>query len=290
MVARAGVSQSAFHQVFQSAEECLLATFEDGLARLSETVEAAAGRELRWLDRLRAGLVALLGYLDDEPGWGRLLLFHAPGEGAVAFRCEQRVLGLLTVLLDDGSPQAIAELACEPQLTGELVVGGVFSALRTRMLEASGDPLVQLAPSLMSFIVKLYRGQAAASAELVGRSPDAQEARAWQAGSPPPSAAPPPVPVTRRTALVLKAIACAPRSSNREIAAAAGLCDEGQTSHLLRRLAQRGLIEKVRPRSGSRRENAWLLTAPGRRVVELLGLASAPDPRPTATAGVREAA
>ena len=81
---------------------------------------------------------------------------------------------------------------------------------------------------------------------------------------------------------MLSAIARAPRSSNREIAAAAGMVDEGQTSHLLRRLAQRGLIEKVTPRSGSRRENAWLLTPAGRRVIELLGLAS-----PAACARVR---
>ena len=73
---------------------------------------------------------------------------------------------------------------------------------------------------------------------------------------------------------MLRAIACAPRSSNREIADAAGISDEGQTSHLLRRLARRGLIEKVTPRSGSRRENAWLLTPCGRRVIELLGFAS----------------
>jgi len=84
------------------------------------------------------------------------------------------------------------------------------------------------------------------------------------------------VPFRYRTALVLRAIDRAPRSSNRDIAAAAGLGDQGQTSHLLRRLARRGLIEKVAPRSGSRRENAWLLTARGRSVVELLGSAGMP--------------
>jgi len=89
---------------------------------------------------------------------------------------------------------------------------------------------------------------------------------------------------------VLSAIAYAPCSSNREIAAAAGLSDEGQTSHLLRRLAERGLIEKVRPRNGSRRENAWLLTPCGRRVIELLGLATAATPDAPVNASVREAA
>lgn len=249
--------------------------FEDGLCRLSATVVQAAGREQRWLGRVRSGLVALLGFLDDEPGWGRLLLFKAPVDASVAFRCEQRLLGVLTALLDDGSPQAIAETMTEPHLTAELVSGGVFSVIRAHMAEEGGGPLVELAPSLMCFIVRPYLGQAAASTELSGSYavPDRAPARDER----PPSAAP--IPVTRRTTLVLSAIARAPRSSNRAIATAAGVVDEGQTSHLLRRLAQRGLIEKVTPRSGSRRENAWVLTPSGRRVAELLDLALATEPR-----------
>ncbi len=292
MVTRAGVSQSAFFEVFGSAEDCFLAAFEEGLARMSHAVEEAAGREERWLDRVRAGLVALLGFLDDECGWGRLLVFEAPLDGAAALQCKQRVLGVLTVLMDDGSPQAIAEIMPEPQLTAELVIGGVFSVIRTRMLRAGGGALVELAPSLMSFIAAPYLGEAAANAELTRRSTVAEQvpSRAAESSIPPP--VPSPIPVTHRTTLVLRAIACAPRSSNREIAAAAGLGDEGQTSHLLRRLAQRGLIEKVRPRSGSRRENAWLLTPCGRRVIELLGLPIAPAPGAPArwSTRVREAA
>ncbi len=155
--------------------------------------------------------------------------------------------------------------------TVEVVAEG--SDPRARMREAGGGALVQLAPSLMVFIVRPYLGQAAASVELAGRSAAAEQLPTQACESPLPP--PPPVPVSYRTSLVLRAIECAPRSSNREIAAAAGLGDKGQTSHLLRRLARRGLIEKVTPRSGSRRENAWLLTPCGRRVIELLGFGGA---------------
>ncbi len=290
VAARAGVSESAFYEVFESAEECFLAALEEGLTRLDAAVEQAAGREQRWLDRVRAGLVGLLGFFEDEPGWGRLVLFKAPVAGAVAFRCEQRVLGVLTVLMDDGSPQAIAEISSEPQLIAELVIGGVFSVIRARVLrpdagpKPDAGPLVELAPSLMSFIVRPYLGEAAAAGELAGGHSTADALLPREAELP----LVPPIPVTHRTTLVLKAIACAPRSSNREIAAAAGVGDEGQTSHLLRRLAQRGLIEKVAPRSGSWRENAWLLTASGQRVIELLGFATASGARQSVSAGVTE--
>ena len=287
------MSQRAFHEVFRSADECFLAAFEEGLARLSAAVEEAAGREQRWLDRVRAGLVAFLGFFDDERGWTRLLMLGVPVEDrTLAFRCEQRVLGVLTALMDDGSPWAIAELTCEPQLTVELLIGGVFSVIRARLSDPEGDggPLVELTPSLMSFIAVEYLGQAAASEQLLLGSPPADQPPAGGVERGVPSAGCAPIPVTRRTTLVLKAIARAPRSSNREVAAAAGISDEGQISHLLGRLAQRGLIAKVTPRSGSRRENAWLLTSSGRRVIELLGLASATDVHVSPGAGVRQAA
>lgn len=292
MATRAGVSEREFYEVFHNAEECFSAAFEDGLARLSTAVLKAAGREERWLGRVRSGLVGLLGFLDDEPGWGRLLFLGAPVDGAIALRCERRVLGLFSVLVHDGRPQSIADLAREPQLTAELVVGGIFSVIRARMSEPEGDgrALVELTPSLMAFIGVALTGQAAASAECGGGRATFGPEPTRGGRSAAEFASPWPISVTYRTTLVLNAIADAPRSSNREIAAAAGIVDEGQASHLLRRLAQRGLIEKVNPRGGSRRENAWLLTHSGRRVIELVGPARAAERPASRSASVRQAA
>ena len=125
MHSRAGVGQSVSHgtsqsargeglhgaeQAEQSAGERYLQAFEQALERLSQTVCQAAGREGSWLARVRAGLVALLGFFDDEPLWGRLLVCDAPATDVMlALRCEQRVLGVLSGLLDDGAPRAIGE-------------------------------------------------------------------------------------------------------------------------------------------------------------------------------------
>ncbi len=290
MVTRAGVSESEFYQAFESAEDCFSAAFEEGLARLSEQVEQAAAREERWIGRVRSGLVALLGFLEDEPGWGRLLIVEAFIGPTAACEPARRVRGVLAGLMEERNGDAISgeKLAPSPALTAELVLGGVFSVIGARMCEpeASARALVELAPSLISFIAVVHLGQAAASAELAGGYAAADDASAWGVER----LVAPPVPVSQRTTLVLSAIARAPRSSNREIAGAAGLGDEGQTSHLLRRLEQRGLIEKVRPRSGSRRENAWLLTPCGQRVIELLGLACAIDASASASTSVGEAA
>jgi DNA-binding MarR family transcriptional regulator len=74
---------------------------------------------------------------------------------------------------------------------------------------------------------------------------------------------------TYRTVRVLRAIGSSPGSSNRAVADAAGLRDEGQTSKLLKRLRRRGLIENVGGGQACGAPNAWLLTARGRRVAEV---------------------
>ncbi len=282
MVRRAGVSERIFSEVFPTIEDCYRSAFVEGLDRLSRTLAQAAGREVAWLERVRSGLVAMLGFFDDEPCWARLLLLETPLNGAATFECRQQLHGLLAALLERrgevgqgcrngraaGSPMLLATLS------GELVVGGVLSVIRTSMLEGDGGKLVELAPSLMAFIVAPYLGQAAAQAELEGRPSGVGEASASDSkltrAQTISRAAELPIRATRRTTLVLRAIAQAPYSNNRGVAQAAGLADEGQTSKLLARLERQGVIENVGIGAARGEPNAWLLTPSGRRAVELL--------------------
>ncbi len=282
MVTRAGVSKAAFTDVFATVEECYRAAFEQGLARLSSTVAEATAREEGWLERVRSGLVALLGFFDDEPSWGRLLVLDTPLDTAVTFACEQRLHGLLVGLLerdaDAGEYRAAGRAggssALLAALTGELVAGGVVSVIRVNLLDEGAGKLVELAPALMAFIVAPHLGRAAAQAELEGRPAGRGEAPANDAGTARvqavSQAAELPVRATHRTTLVLRAIARAPYSTNREVAQAAGLADEGQTSKMLARLERQGVIENVGLGPARGEPNAWVLTVSGRRTVELI--------------------
>jgi AcrR family transcriptional regulator len=190
VVTRAGVSKDVLHGVFASVEECYRSAFEEGLERLSCAVAEATAREEAWLERLRAGLVALLGFFDDEPSWGRLLVLETPLDTAASFACTQRLHGLLVDLLegcaDSGDHCAAGRAGASPvglaTLTGDLVAGGVLSVIRASMLEDGSGKLVELAPSLMAFIVAPYLGQAAAQAELEGKPARAREPLATDPG------------------------------------------------------------------------------------------------------------
>jgi AcrR family transcriptional regulator len=303
---RAGVSRAVFHEVFDSDEQCLEAAFDDSLARLSYTVEAVVAQQERWLERMRAGLVALLGFLDDEPQRARLLVLDTPVDAATEHEWRRQLHRVLSGLIDachHPSATAAADIsrgggdavagACpgmSPALTAELLAGGVFSVIRTGMLERDSAKLVELAPSLMAFIVAPYLGPAAARLELQGkparREAIANDAASSQISEPSRPAAIArtaalPIRVTHRTTLVLRAIAHAPYLNNREIAQAAGITDEGQASKLLARLEQRGVIENVGVGPARGEPNAWLLTGSGQRAVEVIGQSFDASPRRT---------
>jgi DNA-binding IclR family transcriptional regulator len=63
---------------------------------------------------------------------------------------------------------------------------------------------------------------------------------------------------------VLTVIAEQPGASNRQIAAASGITDEGQTSRLLKRLQNLELIENTGLGHARGESNAWRLTAKGK--------------------------
>jgi DNA-binding MarR family transcriptional regulator len=86
---------------------------------------------------------------------------------------------------------------------------------------------------------------------------------------------------------VLRVIAVEPGLANTKIALRVGISDQNSMSHLLARLARRGLIENTRIRG---RKNVWQLTASGRQL-ETAIRHETPDPvgegstRPPAIAG-----
>jgi hypothetical protein len=294
VVTCAGVAEDEFHKIFPTFHDCYCAAYERGLARLSSTVTTAADHRVGWLERVRSGLVALLGFFDDHPSWARLLVLDAPVSAGATFECRQQLEDVLARLLDHHQPadSSAGSPLLAPALTGELIVGGVFSVVRTTMLESDEGKLVELAPSLMAFIVAPYLGQGAARAELEGSPHDRGNAPVTDPGIARAQAifraAELPVRATHRTMLVLRAIAQTPYLNNREVAQAAGLADEGQASKLLARLESRGVIENVGIGASRGEPNAWLLTSSGRRVIKLIKDNVAPGalkPRNASTRG-----
>jgi AcrR family transcriptional regulator/DNA-binding MarR family transcriptional regulator len=272
VVARSGVSRRTFYELFEDREDCFLAAFDDAIARIaSEVVPVYEGatrtqRAHSWRAKIRAALIALLEFLDDEPGMGRLVIVETLGAGPRALERRARVLAQVIAIVDEGRLEAKRSDG-PPPLTAEGVVGGVFSLVHSRLLEGRDGPLVGLVNPLMAMIVLPYLGQTAARKELQRPVPKASN-KSRRNGPDPLRELP--MRLTYRTVRVLMAVAAlggqGSYPSNRQVADAAGIKDQGQISKLLARLKGLGLIEQTRRGPARGGPNAWALTAKGREV------------------------
>src|SRR5258705_2842582 len=267
VVERAGVSRRTFYELFSDWEDCFLAAFNEGVRRASHYVLHGYDPRMRWNVRIRTALTGLLSFLDAEPGIGRLLIVDSLGAGARTLERRQRVLTQMAASVDEGRRQskAVAEL---PPLTAEGVVGGVLSVLHSRLLvspplntrgpgrgphlspaaggprigDPQGDSLLSIAGPLMGMIVLPYLGLAAARRENAIPIPKNPPVVHHPQGNPLGRLE---MRLTYRTVRVLMAIAAHPGSSNRVVADAAEVSDQGQMSKLLARLHGLGLIENT---------------------------------------------
>jgi AcrR family transcriptional regulator len=283
VTARARVSRRTFYDVFADREDCFLALFEDALARVAERVVGAYEGERAWREQVRAGLGALLVFLDERPALARLLIVDALSAGPRVLSRRAQVLACLGGALDRDGARSKSERG-RADITGEGVVGAVFSVIHTRLLAKSPGMLVELLNPLVSMVVLPYHGSAAAQKELDRPVPEFARPsgdRGSRDGAGASSSARPaedplaglPMRLTYRTLRVLGAIGDQPGASNREVAENAGVLDQGQMSKLLARLERLGLIRNAAAQGAHQptgEPNAWCLTDRGVRVTQTI--------------------
>jgi AcrR family transcriptional regulator len=260
---RAGVPSEIFYALFVDRDTCLLAACELALARARKRIVVAYDAEPRWLDAVKAGLGALLRFLEDEPALGRLLIIYSMSGGEQLLRRRAQVLATLAEVVDRGRYETAAERHQPAAIVGEGVVGAVIAVLQNRLLrDDDRTGVTELFGSLVSIIVLPYLGVGVARRELVRPVPPARVPGVGMAAD--GSLKEGDVRLTYRTARVLSAIADYPGASNREVADRAGIVDQGQISKLLGRLQAAALIVKIGDARTTRgAPNAWRLTDRG---------------------------
>jgi AcrR family transcriptional regulator len=259
VIARARVSRKTFYDLFDQAVD-----------QLSALVGEAYERESSWREGVRAGLLAMLRFMDEEPGLARICVVEALGAGPRVLKRRTQVLAQLKIVIDKGRTSAGARVARateeSPDVTAEGVIGAVFAVLHTRLLARNREPFTALLGPLMSMIVLPYLGARAASSELTRKPPPLPKRR-----RPPRRSVRDPLEgldmrLTYRTVRVLTFIGEHPGASNREIAEGAGITDQGQISKLLTRLERLQLVHNVGEGQIMGSSNEWYLTDRGVQV------------------------
>ena len=270
VIARARVSRKTFYDLFEDREDCFLAVFDQAVDQLSALVGEAYERESSWREGVRAGLLAMLRFMDEEPGLARICVVEALGAGPRVLKRRTQVLAQLKDVIDEGRTSAGARVARateeSPDVTAEGVIGAVFAVLHTRLLARNREPFTALLGPLMSMIVLPYLGARAASSELTRKPPPLPKRR-----RPPRRSVRDPLEgldmrLTYRTVRVLTFIGEHTGASNREIAEGAGITDQGQISKLLTRLERLQLVHNVGEGQIMGSSNEWYLTDRGVQV------------------------
>jgi AcrR family transcriptional regulator/DNA-binding MarR family transcriptional regulator len=286
IVARSGVSRRTFYEVFEDREDCFLAAFDEAVERAAGRVVPAFAAGGGWRERVRSGLGALLEFFDDEPGLGVFCVVDALGAGPRALERRARVVDVLVDAVDEGRGEARGSLR-PTRLTAEGVVGGVLGVLYARLAtgvsgpgagsgglppERGCHPLLRLVGPLMGMILLPYQGQAVAGRE-VARPAPARRRATPRRGDPLRDLD---MRLTYRTVRVLLAIAGNKDASNREVADASGVSDQGQISKLLARLEHLGLIQNRGGGFVRGEPNAWRLTPKGEEIEHTIRQQTAP--------------
>jgi AcrR family transcriptional regulator len=258
VVTRAGVSRRTFYELFDDREDCLIAALDEGLERTAATVIPAYRGEGEWRERIRAGLTAMLELFDEEPQTAALCVVDALGAGPKALRRRAEVVEKLVGAVDRGRREA-ANGQSPTRITAEGVVGAVLAVLHARLLEEPPQRLLALRGQLMSVIVLPYLGAEEAAVEQALPAPPRRGSR----GTRTDPLRDLDMRLTYRTMRVLAALASGAGLSNREVARASDVTDQGQISKLLQRLLRLGLIENRGERASRGEPNAWVLTARG---------------------------
>jgi AcrR family transcriptional regulator len=266
VIQRAKVSRKTFYEVFVDREDCFATLFEQAIAQVGRRVSEAYHRQRTWREGVRAGMAELLTFVDEQPALARLCVVEALAAGPRILERRLNVLDQVRAAVELGRLQREGGRE-PPEVTAEAAIGAVFAVIHTRLLERSSKPYVELLGQLMSILVLPYLGATAAARELTRPLPRPRRTarqRERPAGGDPLDGID--MRLTYRTLRVLQAIGERPDASNREVADAAGISDQGQISKLLARLQRLQLIENGAPGWPRGAPNRWRLTARGEQV------------------------
>lgn len=162
---RTGLYRQAFYDNFADKDSCYLAAFDAGVARIEAQARAAAASEKSWRAKLRAGLGAVLDFLDAEPDIGRALVVEVHAAGAEALARRAAAMKAFTDFIDLAR-QETEGLESPPGIAPEGIVAGIHAVVHSRLSTGAEDGFRKLLPEFMYFAVLPYFGAEAASAEM----------------------------------------------------------------------------------------------------------------------------
>ncbi len=162
---RYGGHRVQFWQHFASKEECFAIAYADRADRLVAELLTAALAAGEWRGGVRAALVVLFDFVEEQAEVARALFVEAEIAGGPALAKREETIERLGEALDSAREQAAPEER-PPPLTGVFVAGGIATYVSERLVAGAPGAIWEGLPELMRFATDPYFGEEAAREEL----------------------------------------------------------------------------------------------------------------------------
>jgi AcrR family transcriptional regulator len=160
LVARAGVSRRSFYEHFENKEECLLATYDALIGRLTARIVEAYDPKDEWIDQIDAIVRALFEASSDRPDAARLVSVEMGAAGPVGIERWARDADLLARFITSVFEHAPGDGAV-PAPVARAIVGALRTILYTRVRRERSSrslkiELQKLTPDIVAWIAAFY--------------------------------------------------------------------------------------------------------------------------------------
>lgn len=164
--ARAGLSPRVFDECFTDREACFLAAFDEVVLRASVRVFDACREAESWQEQIKAGLLALLLFFDEQPLVARFAVVESSGVSTRMLWRRSRLLDRFVEVVHGGGWELAGGRPVPSRAVARGVVATVHSVVHESLALGESGGLAALAGPLTSVVVLPYFGEAAACAEL----------------------------------------------------------------------------------------------------------------------------
>ena len=161
IIARARLSRRTFYEHFADKEECFLAAYDTVVAQLFAAVGQAYEQADGWPQKVHDGLETFLAYLAAEPAFARMCIVEVVAAGGEARGRRDAAVRVFVDFLEPGRAEAPEGLVV-PELAAEIVVGGIYEIIYSRLQRDAVEELIEMLPELLYCALVPYIGHATA--------------------------------------------------------------------------------------------------------------------------------
>jgi AcrR family transcriptional regulator len=162
---RADVGRTHFDRCFADLEDCFLGLHDEVMEELCAQVDAACNGRQSWHDRIWAGGLAAMRFLQEDSARARFLVVAVNGAGDGAQSRRDRIVQRIADLLDGGRGEVGGRRRVS-RCTAEIAAGAVYGTVMTKVQSGSIERGEEFLPELIYLATMPYLGARAAEDEL----------------------------------------------------------------------------------------------------------------------------